>query len=135
EERTADEKTIDQADEKLAAKISDDVVVDLRKHGGDFILQGRIAQREIFAPAPFDCRAFLEQEKQVDRHHNQTEEKSGDPEKAADALLQERPDFFAEIRQLPLEVGQLFLDPLLDALAIGGSEFLRRGRDRFRGSD
>ena len=35
-------------------------------------------------------------------------------------------------RELALQIRQKFFDPFLDALAIGGAELRRRGRDLFR---
>ena len=118
EKRGADEQAVNEANEKLPAEVGDDVVVDLREDGGHFIFQRRIPQRKIFPPAPLDRRTFLQEEKQIDRHHDQAEQETGHTEKPADALLEQRPDFLAQIGQLPLQVGQLLLDPFLDALAI-----------------
>ena len=39
EQGGADEQAVDQANEKLSAKVGDDVAVDLGENGGDFIFQ------------------------------------------------------------------------------------------------
>ena len=43
--------------------------------------------------------------------------------------FEQRPDFFADVGQLPLEVRQLPLDPGLNALPFGGRNLVRRRRD------
>ena len=126
-------QAVNETNQKLTAEVSDDVVVDLREDRGHFIFQGRIPERKIFPPAPLDRRTFLQKEKQIDRHHDEAQQKTGHTEKPADALLEQRPDFLAEIRQLPLQVWHLLLDPFLDALAICRGERRGSGRDRFSG--
>src|SRR5207237_6073236 len=99
-ERGADEGTVDQANEELTAEIRDDVFVDLFKDGGDFVFQRRVAQGQIFAPAFLDSGALFQKEEKIDRHHHQAEKDAGDAEETANALFEQRPNFFADVRQL-----------------------------------
>ena len=92
-EQTADQKAVHQTDEQLAAEVGDDVAVDLGKGGRDFVFEWRIAQRQVFAPATLDRRAFLEEEERVNRHHHEAEEEAGHTEETTDACLHQRPEF------------------------------------------
>jgi hypothetical protein len=67
----------------------------------------------------------------VDRHHHKAEEKTRHAEEAADALFDERPNFLADVRQLPLEIRHLALDPGLNALAIRSGNLIGRRTDLF----
>ncbi len=104
EESRADQNAIDQADEKLPAEIGDDVAVDLRQDGGDFIFQRRIAERQIFFPAMLNGRSLLEQKEKVNRNHHETKEEAGDPEEVADACLKQRPELVDESGDLTLQI-------------------------------
>ena len=55
----------------------------------------------------------------------------GDAEETADALLDERPNFFGDVGKLALQVRHLALDPGLNALPIRRGNFVGRRRDLF----
>src|SRR5437588_10662523 len=83
----SNENAIDKADKELTAEISNDVAVDLHQHSRDFVFKRRIAKRKVLLPVPLDGRPFLQQEKEIDRHQNETEQETSKAEESANALF------------------------------------------------
>src|SRR2546430_2507293 len=55
-EDTSDQRPVDEADQQLAAKIGNDIIINLRQGSGDLVFQWRSAQRQIIFPPLFDSR-------------------------------------------------------------------------------
>ena len=78
---SADQDSVDHANQQLPAEISNDVTIDLQDDFRDFILQRRGTQWEVLLPALFNARALLEKEEQVDRYEDQAERNPVTPRK------------------------------------------------------
>src|SRR5439155_21273116 len=103
--------------------------VDLQENVGDFVFKGRITKWQIFFPPTLDGGPLFKKEEQINRHQDQTQKKTGDAEKSANAFLDDRPDFLAEVGQLFFKVGQLFFHQLLKTATLGIGQLRRSGRD------
>src|SRR6266404_6043714 len=55
----ADERAIDKTNEQLAAKVSDDVAIDLRQSLGQFVFERRSSQGQIIFPISLDRRSLF----------------------------------------------------------------------------
>src|SRR5436309_13202398 len=58
-QKAANENAIDEANQQLAAKISDDVAVNLRHGLGDFVFKRRRTQRKVIFPSFLNPRPLL----------------------------------------------------------------------------
>ncbi len=129
DEGCANQNAIDEADEELPTKIGDDVAVDLQENVGDFVFEGRITKRQVIFPTSLDGGPLLKKEKQINRHQDQAQKKTGDAEKPANAFLDDRPDFLSEVGQLFFKVRQLFFHQLLKTATLGIGQLRRSGRN------
>src|SRR5438552_6964253 len=100
-------------------------MIDFRQRLRDFISEGRRAQREVFFPSLLDSRLFVQQEKQINRHQNETEQKTCDAKKSADALHQNGPELFQHDRECLLQLWHLFFYVSLNALAFSSGQLWR----------
>ena len=104
----------------MPAKIRDDVTVNLRQDICDFVFERRRAQRQIFLPSLGDVRTLFQKEKQIDRDENETEQEPEYAEKSADAFQEKVPKLLRQCGNVALQIGDLFFDVSLNALAVGG---------------
>src|SRR5205085_8562336 len=86
---------------------------------------------EVIFPPLFDPRAFLQKEKKVNRHHDQTKEESGHAEKSADTFLHDIPNFFRHRGQIPLQVRNNLLGFRFKLLPLSRTDFSGGRRDCF----
>jgi len=100
--------------------------VDLGDGIRDFLFHRRWPQRQIFAPVFFNARPFLQKKEEIDRHHNEAEQETGDAEKAADTFLHDGPKFLRERGQITLEIRNYFFGFRFKLLPLSRAELCRR---------
>src|SRR5206468_11893192 len=80
------------------------------------------AQRQVIFPSLLDARLFIQQEKQIDRHQDETEQKTCDAKESADAFFQDIPELSQHHRERLLQFRHLFFYVSLNALAFGSRQ-------------
>ena len=94
-------------------------MIDLGQNFRDFILEGRLTKRQVVFPTAFDARSFLKEKKQIDRHQNEAEEKTGKTEEAANAFFEKVPKLLGQGGEVAFQIGDKFVDSDLEAGSIG----------------